>query len=251
MTDSMILAVSELYQMGNSFQEQGNLDEARTAYSRAITLQKEIMSKTEQNENDSNTLASILASMALAGGTDVFPASESFKSSAAIWLDLFEKTKNENYKNKRDTLVSLYLKVARSARVANEHESTDVEKILLAEMDFKQFTLGSVVLGYYDILQNDEDEILIVMPLRLAEPLDEPRFYYDGGEHGVLVKNRQTSVVCDNVNPAVRALLATRKEVLFYEKDEASGYELEYMVPLVRCSGVEKFAARLIRELKK
>lgn len=84
--------------------------------------------------------------------------------------------------------------------------------------------------GKYDILQNDDGEILIMIAQRRGGP-ENPRFVYDGGDTALLYRSRESSVFLEAVNNEARNALKAVDEVLLAELD---GDEVarEYMVPV-------------------
>ena len=75
------------------------------------------------------------------------------------------------------------------------------------------------VLGYYDILTNEDDELLFAIK-HLESPEEDgysPCLYYDGGPHAIFLKNEKLVVVCDQIHPDVRKLLGKAEEALFVE----------------------------------
>ncbi|MDL2219786.1 hypothetical protein LJC04_05610 [Ruminococcaceae bacterium OttesenSCG-928-O06] len=79
------------------------------------------------------------------------------------------------------------------------------------------------VLGNYEILRNDDDELLIVLALDLPFAPDDPVFYYDGGPHGVLVGGGMPVIVCDYVHKEVRKVLEACESILLYAAPTAAG----------------------------
>ena len=236
------LAVEKLYDIAQACINNGDNEEALKAYRRALDLQKSIVDETS-NEYDYNILAVLLLNVALLGGTKEYEALACFKKAVDIWKKLYKDTGNNEYKNNEQAAIRRYLTGSR--------QETKLQELPLTSMNFNELSKIAIQLGRYDILCNDSDEILIVIPRKLPSDHNEAKFYYDGGEHGILVKNRNTVVICDGVNEGVRDLLYTRKEVLFFEKDEKLGHELEYMVPLIQCRGVETFANKLLKAINK
>lgn len=91
--------------------------------------------------------------------------------------------------------------------------------------------------GNYEILQNANGEILIIISQRHGGP-ENPRFVYDGGEVALLYRSRESSVFLKGINPEARNPLRIVDEVIVAEID---GEEVarEYLVPV-----------RLVRDLK-
>lgn len=91
--------------------------------------------------------------------------------------------------------------------------------------------------GTYEILQNANGEILIVIKQRRGGP-ENPRFVYDGGDTALLYRSRESSVFLGGINPEARNPLKIVDEVIVAEID---GDEVarEYVVPV-----------RIVRDLK-
>lgn len=91
--------------------------------------------------------------------------------------------------------------------------------------------------GTYEILQNANGEILIVIKQRHGGP-ENPRFVYDGGDTALLYRSRESSVFLGGINEEARNPIKVVDEVIVAEID---GDEVarEYVVPV-----------RLVRDLK-
>ena len=104
-----------------------------------------------------------------------------------------------------------------------------------------------IVMGYYDILENEDSELLFVLK-PFESPLTEgyePRLYYDGGPHAILLKNQTLVVVCDMIHTGVRGSLARKTKVLIGETSEEAVQE-EYYAEVRHGEGVEALADALI-----
>ncbi len=84
--------------------------------------------------------------------------------------------------------------------------------------------------GRYDILQNSEGEILIMIKQRRGGP-ENPRFVYDGGNQALLYRSRESAVLLGDIAEEAHNPLKAVDEVLVAELD---GEEVarEYMVPV-------------------
>lgn len=84
--------------------------------------------------------------------------------------------------------------------------------------------------GRYDIFQNDNGEVLIIIKQRRGGP-ENPRFVYDGGDKALLYRSRESAVFLNEINNEARPPLKNVDEVLVAELD---GEEVarEYTVPV-------------------
>ena len=73
----------------------------------------------------------------------------------------------------------------------------------------------------YDILKNAAGELLIVIKARLTSE-EKPTIIYDGGEHALLYRNEENTIVLDFINPAVRTSFERSSKVLIVEAQGAS-----------------------------
>jgi hypothetical protein len=102
-------------------------------------------------------------------------------------------------------------------------------------------------LSYYDILENEDNELLFTITRSEGGPdaPDNPKLYYDGGDHAIFVKNSTAAVLCDFIHPGVRGSLSRCKEVLFAELEDG-GIKREYMAPVVHCESIKSVADELM-----
>lgn len=82
--------------------------------------------------------------------------------------------------------------------------------------------------GRYDILQNAEGKVMIIINARKSEPY-EPRLVYDGGPHALLYRNRSSAVLLDSINIKARSILKEQESVYITELIEEDVYR-EYTV---------------------
>jgi len=107
------------------------------------------------------------------------------------------------------------------------------------------------VAGYYDILENEDGELLFTIKC-LDSPMSDghaPVLYYDGGPHAIFVKNDDVTLICDFVHPGVRGSLGKVDEVLFAELKDGDITE-EYMVDVRHVPGIEEIANEHVPPLK-
>ena len=112
--------------------------------------------------------------------------------------------------------------------------------------------LPAKTLSYYDILQNEDGGLLFCIK-RVNTPIGEdfpPRIYYDGGDHAIFLKNRDSAVVCDFVHPAVRESLRDAKEVRIAEVFGGE-VDAEYKADVLLMDGIEDAAKHLMAKSAK
>ncbi len=84
--------------------------------------------------------------------------------------------------------------------------------------------------GEYDILQNERHEVLMVIRARMGG-IDAPRILYDGQDKILFYRNKNQTIVFNQIIPNVATAIMQADEVLFVEvQDEA--IVREYKVPL-------------------
>ncbi len=84
--------------------------------------------------------------------------------------------------------------------------------------------------GYYDIVRNKDGELLFCIRARKGKP-DHPRFFYDGAETALLLRDPKRSILLEYLSPMALASLQREEKVLIAEimDDEL---EHEYYAPV-------------------
>ena len=82
----------------------------------------------------------------------------------------------------------------------------------------------------YDILQNEEGDILIIINSRAGGP-ENPRLVYDGGEQALLYRSRESAFMLNSIAREARMPLKSVNEVLMVEI-ENDDVAREYKVPV-------------------
>ena len=82
----------------------------------------------------------------------------------------------------------------------------------------------------YDILQNEEGDILIIITSSADGP-ENPRFVYDGGATALLYRTKDSAVVFENVAKEARLPLKSVSSMLIVEV-ENEDVAREYVVPV-------------------
>lgn len=70
--------------------------------------------------------------------------------------------------------------------------------------------------SFYEVHLNKNNELMISLRAREEEP-ESPVLIYDGGNHALLYRTPQSSVLLDFIHPDVRPYLADAKQVLIAE----------------------------------
>lgn len=84
--------------------------------------------------------------------------------------------------------------------------------------------------GRYDILQNDEGEILVIINAREGGP-ENPRFLYDGGDTALLYRTKDSAVVFNDIAKEAHIPLKSVSTMLIVEV-EGEEVAREYDVPV-------------------
>ncbi|MDR3126396.1 MAG: hypothetical protein LBT92_02070 [Rickettsiales bacterium] len=89
-----------------------------------------------------------------------------------------------------------------------------------------------------------------------GEP-ENPQLVYDGGEHAILYKNKETSVILDYINPAAREKLLGEPRILIAECPAPDGGDIkDYIAEVVAVKKIPDIKKNLltpekIKELSK
>ena len=70
--------------------------------------------------------------------------------------------------------------------------------------------------SFYEVHLNKYDELMISMHAKEGEP-NSPVLIYDGGDHALLYRTPQSSVLLDFIHPEVRPYLLKANQVLIAE----------------------------------
>lgn len=116
----------------------------------------------------------------------------------------------------------------------SEKETTRHNADPLTETEVEQLASMALVLNEYDILRNDEDDLLFHIPFVTRGPSEGATFHYNGGEHGLLWKNRETAILCTSIHPELRALLGEQPMIYVCEAEGSPTEEDETYFALLR-----------------
>ncbi|MCR5094067.1 MAG: CbrC family protein [Lachnospiraceae bacterium] len=76
----------------------------------------------------------------------------------------------------------------------------------------------------YNILKNDDEELMILVPgYHRGEPI-EPEIHYHGGQHAILSRGPHQNLLMEELNPEIRGALAASEYVLVMEIDTKRRY---------------------------
>ncbi len=112
-----------------------------------------------------------------------------------------------------------------------------------------------VIGGYYDILENDEGDLLIMMGYEGTGndcTPDNPVLYYDGGNHAIFISRNTQPIICDYIAPGVRNNLIDTREILFAfcskDDDGETKITAEFNVYVKRFSNISDIADLIMEE---
>lgn len=120
--------------------------------------------------------------------------------------------------------------------------------MMIDNMDYETIKSKTRVAGYYDVLVNEDEEVLIAIPFKVPGEPDEPKLYYSGGVHAFFMKNHRTITLCDHLNPEVRSIIANNSKVLIVELNSEKTIDAEYEAELVLQEGIDSIAQRVLED---
>ncbi len=134
-------------------------------------------------------------------------------------------------------------------KTANENENSAIQEHFI----YQKLNNEDVhICNYYDILENDDGEILIMIKYEgkgFERSPSSPTLYYDGKEHAVFISDSTQPIICDYVASGIREKLHEIKEILFAfaATDESGGEDdikisAEFMVPVSKMEDVSVVA---------
>ncbi len=97
-------------------------------------------------------------------------------------------------------------------------------------------------LGNYGILKNDEEELMLILPGYFKGREEKPVLYYDGGAHGLMVRGHHQGILCDQINPQLRQVLAKADRILVSEQDSCRRYAAKVVIT----EGIEAFGEEIL-----
>ncbi len=100
-------------------------------------------------------------------------------------------------------------------------------------------TQANVKKSRYDILQNDQGQIMMIIQQRSGGP-ENPLFVYDGTEYALLYRCKENAVYFDDIAQGARAPLKAVSEVWVVEINDDDVIR-EYKVPVRIVKDVKVF----------
>ncbi len=117
------------------------------------------------------------------------------------------------------------------------------------EADLQLLADRVLILQEYDILRNDENDLLFHIPFTMEGEAALAAFHYAGGEHGLLWKRDGDAVLCTSIHPEVRPLLDKQLVIYFCEGREPSTEEDDiHLAKIIRTPNVDSVLASLLRQ---
>ena len=84
--------------------------------------------------------------------------------------------------------------------------------------------------GEYDLLQNEDNEILMAIRARMGN-VENPHILYDGGDTVLFYRNNESNFFIEAIPVLIRDLLSTVNQILMIEVHDDQIVS-EYMVPV-------------------
>lgn len=82
----------------------------------------------------------------------------------------------------------------------------------------------------YNFLMNDSDEVALELPGYYKGNAQICEFHYNGGEHGIFVRNKHQCMICDNIHPDLRQHLTELSEIVVFEVDTLRDYTAKVII---------------------
>ncbi len=93
----------------------------------------------------------------------------------------------------------------------------------------------------YDFLMADDGRVALGLPGYFKGEAHDPVLLYNGGEHGVFVRNAHQILVCDFVNEDIREHLMKVSEIYIFEEDAGREYMADF-----RIEDIDSFAEEVV-----
>lgn len=107
---------------------------------------------------------------------------------------------------------------------------TTKEKIAALRKQAQYDRLNRENIGNFQILRNDDDELLIIVEMYDSEP-ENPLLIYDAGQRAILYRNRESLIFLSDLEQAAREGLLKVAEVIVAEI-QSDDCAREYRVPV-------------------
>ncbi len=117
---------------------------------------------------------------------------------------------------------------------------------MLDKISYSEIHARSKILHYYDVLINDDNEVLLCLNLKIPGEPKSPKFYYEGGKHGFLIKNERSIILCDYLHEGTHQIISQCDKVLFVETDDKKDILTEYEAEVILLEGIDQLGERLL-----
>ena len=121
---------------------------------------------------------------------------------------------------------------------------------MLEKMSYEEIHARTKILHSYDILINDDNEVLVCLKLKIPGEPANPKFYYEGGQHGFLIKNERSIILCDCLHEGTHQIISQCDKVLFVETNDQNEILTEYEAKVIPLEGVDQLGDKLLRDHK-
>lgn len=87
--------------------------------------------------------------------------------------------------------------------------------------------------SYFDVMENERGDVMLVLKGREAEPTEDARFFFDGKEAALLQRRKDEIVLLTAMPEDVIGLLSAKDGLLIVETDEdGEGPQHVYGLPI-------------------
>lgn len=100
----------------------------------------------------------------------------------------------------------------------------------------------------FNIIQNEEGCVGLVIWGSQASKPSSPRFVYDGGDKLLLLRNFQCTLAFDHISPFARRPLKESAEVFVTEFDDDEEFQREYVVSVVHVLDIQPYMFTLEKD---
>ncbi len=161
---------------------------------------------------------------------------------ALLDIDIVKVAIQINKKRFEETGFQIYLDRLMQLGV---YDGTDIPQSLdesFFESNIYDIAICSVVLGHYDVIENDDGEILISVNHVFVRPERKPVVFM-GKKHAILLRDGENIVICDALHPHIAQVLPLKYHVLFFEPKN----DIEFLAPVLHNDSVDSVAEKVMQ----